>query len=84
MFLQFLVNLPGPGPQPNEPYFFIKFCFDTRPKSASLELLINFLAYLEAELWLKNPVFDKNRKVSQKLEFAISGPTLASHNSEAD
>jgi len=29
--------------------------------------LIDFLAYLEAELWLKNPVFDKNRKVSQKV-----------------
>jgi len=46
--------------------------------------LIDILAYLEAELWVKNPVFDKNRKVSQKVEFAISGPILASHNLAAD
>jgi len=58
--------------------------FETRPKSATPEPLIDFLAYLDAELWLKNPVFDKNRKVSRKIEFAISDPILASHNSEAD
>jgi len=40
---------------------------EIRPKSASLEPLIDFLTYLEPELWLKNPVFDKNKKVSQKV-----------------
>jgi len=40
---------------------------ENRPKFASLEPFIDFLAYLEPELWLKNPVFDKNQKVSQKV-----------------
>ena len=50
----------------------------------SLELLIGLLAYLEPKLWLKNPIFDKNKKVKQKVSFAISGQALASHNSVAD
>jgi len=33
----------------------------------SLEPLIDLLAYLEAKLWLKNPVFDKIQKVSRNV-----------------
>jgi len=32
----------------------------------SLEPLIHLLAYLETELWLKNPVFDKNQEVHKR------------------
>jgi len=37
--------LPGPGPQPIGPLFWLKIVLETRPKSASLEPLNDFLAY---------------------------------------
>jgi len=49
-----------------------------------LESLFALLGYLESKLWLKNPIFDKNIKAAQKVSFAISGQTLASHNLAAD
>jgi len=58
------VGLLGHWRQLNEPYFWPKFLLEIRPKSASLEPLLDFLSYLEPELWLKNPVFYKNQKVS--------------------
>ena len=55
----------------------------TRTWSASLEPLIGFLAYLKPKLWLKNPSFDKNKKVTRKVWFALSRQILVSHNSAA-
>jgi len=34
---------------------------ETTPKSASVKLLIDLLAFLGPELWIKNLVFDKNQ-----------------------
>jgi len=47
----------------------------TRPKSASIEPLIDLLAYLKPKLWVKNPVFGKSQKVSRKAYFSLSGKT---------
>jgi len=55
-----------------------------RPKSASIEPLIDLLAYLQPKLWVKNPVFGKIQKVSKKAYFSFSGKILASYNSAAD
>ena len=55
VFLRFFwPPLSGPGPQPNEPLFWLKTFLETRPKSASLEPLNDFLAYRERKLWLIN------------------------------
>jgi len=35
--------------------------------SETLEPLIGFLAYPEPKLWLKNPLFDKNKKFPRKV-----------------
>jgi len=56
----------------------------TRPKSASIEPLIDLQTYLKPKLWVKNPVFGKIQKVSKKAYFSLSGKTLASKNSAAD
>jgi len=37
---------PGPGPQPIDPFFWLMFFLETRQKSASLEPLNGYLAYL--------------------------------------
>ena len=52
--------------------------------SESLESLIGFLAYLEANLWLKNHILFKNKKVSRKVQFLLLRQILVSHNSAAD
>jgi len=57
----FWVSLPGLGAKP----FLGSSFFETRLWSASSEPLIDLLAYLEPNLWLKNPVFHKIQKVSQ-------------------
>ena len=41
------------------------------------------IAYLEPNLWLKNPIFDKNEIVARKVWFVFSGQVLASHISQA-
>ena len=64
--------------------FWLKVVLETWPKSTSLEPLIDLLAYLKAKLWLRNPVFDKIQKRSQKVWFALSGQILTSHNCAAD
>jgi len=43
-------SLCGPGCQSNEPIVSIKFCLETRISYESLELLIDFLAYLDKKL----------------------------------
>jgi len=63
MFSPFWPSLPGLGRQPNEPFLAHLF-LETGLKSASLEFLIGFLSYLETKLRLKNPIFDKNKKLS--------------------
>jgi len=55
-----------------------------RPKSASLEPLIDLLAYLWPKFVLKNLVFDKIQNVLEKVQFALSKKILASHNWAAD
>ena len=59
-FATFWPSLPGPGRQPNGPLFWLKFFLESRLSSESLEHLIDFLAYLEPKLWLKNQNFVKN------------------------
>jgi len=59
--------------------FFFKLSYNPR-----LKPFIGLLAYLEPKLWPTNPIFDKNKKVKQKVSFAIAGKTLANHNSAAD
>jgi len=49
-----------------------------------MEPLIDLLAYLYPKLWVKNPVFGLIQNFSEKAQFALSGQTLASHNSAAD
>jgi len=44
-----------------------------RLKSASLEALLDLLANLEPRLWLKNSVFDKIEKVSERYNFPSQG-----------
>jgi len=50
----FWPTLRGPGHQSNEAIFSIKFLFESRLLSESLEPLIGFLAYLETKLCHKN------------------------------
>jgi len=45
-FVFFWPPLPGPGPQPIRRSFWLKIFLETRAKSASLEPLNDFLAYL--------------------------------------
>jgi len=52
VFCVFSLMLPGPGRQPNEPFFGSSF-FYFRVSSESLEPLVGFLAYLEPKLWIK-------------------------------
>ena len=82
MFSRFWPILPRPGRQSNAPFFRSRFFWNWL-WSASLEPLIDLLAYLEPNLWLKKQFLTKI-KVSQKVTLAISGQTLASHNSAAD
>ena len=84
VFAFFWLRLRGPGRQPNESYFWLKFSLETKLWSASLEPLIGFLAYLETKPWLKNPIFDKNQKAARKVWFTLSRKNLASYNSPAD
>jgi len=58
-FAFFWPPLPGPGPQPIGPLFWLNIFGETRPKSASLELSNNFLAYREWKLWLINQKLTK-------------------------
>ena len=59
VFLFFWPPLPGPEPQPIGPLFWLKIFLETRPKSASLEPLDDFLAYRERKLWLINQKLTK-------------------------
>jgi len=54
VFAFFGPPLPGPGPQPIGLFFWLKIFLETRPKSASLEPLNDFLAYRERKLRLIN------------------------------
>jgi len=62
-------------------HFWLKIFVETRRSSASLELLIDLLAYLESELWLKNPIFHKNKKMQEKRE-SSSGNSPATYARE--
>jgi len=53
-FRFFWPTLRGPGRQSNEQLFSLKFLFETRLSSESLELLIWFLTYLDPKLCHKN------------------------------
>ena len=54
VFLLFQPPLAGPGPQPIGPFFWLKILLETKPKSASLEPLNDFLAELQRKLWTKH------------------------------
>jgi len=84
MLLNFWPPLPDPGPQPIDPIFRLKVLLKTSSKSAPVEPLIDLLAYLQPKLWVKPPVFGQIKNVSEKAQFALSGQSLASHNSAAD
>jgi len=66
MFSPFWPSIPGPWRQPNK-LFLAQVCLETMLSSAFVEPLIGFLAYLEPKLWLKNPIFDENKKVPRKV-----------------
>jgi len=38
----------------------------------SLVPLIDFLTYMQPELWLKNPVFHKNQKLQEKCDLLFN------------
>jgi len=46
MFWKFWSPLAGPGPQPIDPFYWLKVLLKTRSKSVSIEPLIDLLAYL--------------------------------------
>jgi len=80
---KFLANLIWPWASTQQP-FFASCLLETRLKSAPLESLIGFIAYLEPKLWLKNPISTNMKKLHKKVSITISVQTLASHNSAAD
>jgi len=45
----------------------VEVYLETRLSSYSLEGLIGFVAYLEPKLWLRNPIFEKNKNVPRKI-----------------
>ena len=59
VFVLFWPSLAGPGRCPNGPFFWLKVSLKTRSKYASIELLIDFLAYREWKLWLINQKLTK-------------------------
>jgi len=65
MFLPFRPTVPGPGRQHNEPFLAQVFS-ETTLSFASLEPLIDFLAYLEPELRLKTAFLTKIKKLQEK------------------
>jgi len=67
MFLPFWPSLPDFGSQPIDRFFWLKFFLETRLCSVSREPLIDFLEYLEPELWLKIPLFFKNLNIAGKM-----------------
>ena len=58
MFWKFWSPLAGPGPQPIDPFYWLKVLLKTRSKSVSIEPFIDLLAYLELKLWVKKLIFD--------------------------
>jgi len=48
-------------------HFLAPVFLETKPKSALLEPLNGFLAYLELKSWLKNQIFNKNEEVTKKV-----------------
>jgi len=72
------------GANPTGHYFAWKFFWKPGYNQRLWSPWLVCLLYLEPKLWLKNPIFDKNMKVKQKVLFAISGQTLPCHNSTAD
>jgi len=46
---------------------------ETRRKSTSSEPLIGFSAYLKPKLWLKNPIFNKNKKLRKRHDLPSRG-----------
>jgi len=63
-------QLSGPVRQANEPFFWFKIFLETRWSSASLKPLIDLLAYLDPELWLKKTFFTKI-KIAGKVWYAL-------------
>jgi len=82
MFWKFWSPLAGPGPQPIDPFYWLKVLLKIRSKSTSIE--IDLLAYLQPKLWVKNSVFGPIQNFSEKVQFALSGQTLANNKSAAD
>jgi len=54
-------------------HFWLKIVLETRRSSASLEPLIDLLAYLEPELWPQNPFCTKKQKLQKKRESPAGG-----------
>ena len=57
MFWKFWPPLAGPGPQPIDPFFWLKVLLKTRLKSASIEPWIDLLGYRQPKSWVNNLVF---------------------------
>ena len=74
--------LPGPGLQPIGPLLWLKTFSETRPKSASLEPLNDFLAYLQPKSWPKKT---KLVKISAPTNPNLGWtPFLNGHHTPAD
>jgi len=46
---------------------------ETRPKSASLEPFADLLAYMDPEVWLKNSILTKFKKLQEKYDLLSNG-----------
>ena len=66
MFWKSKPRLAGPGPQPIDPFFWLKILLKTRWKSASIKPFTDLLANLWPKLWVKNPVFGLIPNFSEK------------------
>ena len=52
-------NFPGPGPQANAKFFSLNVFVESWLENESSEPLIDFLAYLDGKVWLKNQTMVK-------------------------
>jgi len=79
----FLAKFTWPWAPTQSVIFLIQAFLETGLSSESLESLIDFLAYLEPKLWLKNQYLTKIKSIHERYNFP-SGQNLASHFSAAD
>jgi len=79
----FLAKFTWPWAPTQQANFWIKFFVETKLSSASLKPLIDLLAYLEPELWLKNNISYKYKNCRKSVICPLTA-NVASHISAAD